>query len=73
MPKFKKAVEYRVAWTIRKADAARSVELTMPTLNEALELARDQYVRAVQEHYEFCVSVVTPAGHTFCDWAVWQD
>lgn len=68
-----KPLEYRVAWTIRKGDVARSIELTMHTLNDALELARDQYVRACVEQYECAVSVYTPAGNTFCDWAVWQD
>lgn len=69
----RKPLEYRVAWTIKKGDTARSIELTMPSLNEALELARDQYVRAVTERYEVAVSVYTPAGNTFCDWAHWQD
>jgi hypothetical protein len=69
----RKPLEYRVAWTIKKGDSARSIELTMPSLTEALELARDQYTRAVVEKYECAVSVYTPAGHTFCDWAHWQE
>ena len=69
----RKPLEYRVAWTIKKGDTARSIELTMPSLNEALELARDQYTQAVVGKYEVAVSVYTPAGNTFCDWAHWQD
>lgn len=69
----RKSLEYRVAWTIKKGDSARSIELSMPSLNEAMELARDQYVRAILDRYEIAVSVVTPAGHTFCDWAHWQE
>ena len=69
----RKPLEYRVAWTIKKGDTARSIELTMPSLNEALELARDQYVKAYMDGAEVAVSVYTPAGHTFCDWAYWVE
>lgn len=73
MGKPRKSLEYRVAWTVNKAQSSHSLELTMPTLNEALELARDQFVSAVTHGHEIAIRVVTPAGNTFCDWARWNE
>ena len=73
MAKPKKHLEYRVAWTINKAQSSHSLELALPTLDEAMELARDQYVSAVTKGHEIAIRVVTPAGNTFCDWARWNE